>query len=452
MRQFFISLFILPALLFSQLVFAQTLYLTAGESKKLTLKEKIDTVFITQPSVANYKVLGDKTLLLYALKDGKTDINVLGVDDKNLFSATLAVETVNEIVTGNNVNFRFPNSQLRVNKVGKAYVIEGQAKNQAELDKVERLVAAATGSTINRQDSYKVGNGEVLVDDLGKELLTKYTYDNVLNHARVNEATQINVRLTVVEVSRHFVEQLGISWSDLTHNFHTIKASGSFDKLSGGKLKFTAGSLSGFISALDDSRYAKTLAEPSLSMLSGEQASVLIGGEIPFSQFDKDGNQSVTYKPVGIRLDVGAKLQENGRVRVALNQTISNITDKEVQNNPILSSTGSSSSFEVANGESFIIAGLYNKKYREQLSKVPLLGDIPIFGSLFRDTSNENEEKEMVIVATINLVKPVNEEEITLPSFEETGVFERFFNLTVFKNIYEKTQVTNFLRRGGFIQ
>lgn len=453
MRKLFISSCILSTLLVPNL-FAQTVNLATGESKKITLKEKIDTIFVTHPSIANYKILNDKTLLLYGLKDGKTDIDVLGTDDKNLFSATVSVGAVSEIAMSNSVNIKLPNSQLRVDKIGQAYVIEGRAKNQAELDKVKRLVAAATGSPINREDSYKVGNGDVLIDDLGKEILTKYTYDNVLSHAKVDETSQINVRLTLVEVSHNLVEELGISWSNLGHDFFSskIKANASFDAIKGGRLDFTAGSLSGFINALNNNRYAKTLAEPSLSMLSGEQASVLIGGEIPFSQFDKDGNQSVIYKTIGIRLDVGAKVQENGRIRIALSQSITDVTDKEVRNNPILTSTGSSSSFELANGESFIIAGLYNKKYRENLSKIPFLGDLPVLGAFFRGTGNENEEKEIVIIATVNLVKPVDKMDVVLPNFEETSTLARFFNLTSIKKSHEKIQVTNFLQGGGFIQ
>lgn len=460
MRKLFISFCILPTLLVSNTLFAQVVNLATGESKKIAVKEKIDTIFITNPAIANYKILSDKSLLLYGLQEGKTDINVLGTDDKNLFNATLAVGAVNEIAMPNGIKIKLPNSQLRVDKIGQAYVIEGRAKNQAELDKVKRLVAAATGSPINRENGYKIGNGEdVLIDDLGKELLTKYTYDNVLNHAKVDETTQINVRLTLVEVNRKLADYLGISWSNLRHDFFgaTIKASGGFNGNTGiSKLDFTAGSLSGFISALNNSNYAKTLAEPSLSMLSGEQASVLIGGEIPYPETDKDGNRTITYKTYGIRLDVGARIQENGRIRIALSQSNSqpdnNPNDPELKNGVELKKTGSSSSFEVANGESFIIAGLYNKRHNEGLTKVPFLGDLPIVGSLFRSTGTDEEEKEVVIIATVNLVKAVNETDIVLPNFEETGTLERFFNLTSLKKGYEYTQVTNFLQRGGFIQ
>lgn len=82
MRKLLIPFCLLPVLLASSL-FAQTVNLTAGESRKITLKEKINTIFVTHPTVANYKILNDKTLLLYGLKDGKTDINVLGLDNKN---------------------------------------------------------------------------------------------------------------------------------------------------------------------------------------------------------------------------------------------------------------------------------------------------------------------------------------------------------------------------------
>lgn len=81
-----------------------------------------------------------------------------------------------------------------------------------------------------------------------------------------------------------------------------------------------------------------------------------------------------------------------------------------------------------------------------------MLGDLPIIGSFFRNASTSRENRELVVVATVNIVKPVTEDQIVYPTLEQTGTMERFFNLTPFKNIYHRTLTTNFLKNGGFIQ
>lgn len=88
----------------------------------------------------------------------------------------------------------------------------------------------------------------------------------------------------------------------------------------------------------------------------------------------------------------------------------------------------------------------------EGINKVPLLGDVPIIGSFFRNASTDREKKELVIVATVNVVKPVEEKDIVYPDFEQTGTMERFFHTTPLKNVYHKTLTSNFLKNSGFIQ
>ena len=115
-----------------------------------------------------------------------------------------------------------------------------------------------------------------------------------------------------------------------------------------------------------------------------------------------------------------------------------------------------SSTFEVADGESFVIGGLLRKEDAEGIKKVPLLGDVPILGSFFRSATTSRVDKELVIVATVHTVKPVNGSDVVYPSFERTGTMERFFNTTPVKKgaeaVYHKTLTTNFLKNGGFIQ
>lgn len=453
MHKFFILALSVISATISMSVEAKVIYLVPGDSQHLNFNEKIGTIFITNPSVANYKVLTDKSLLLYAKQEGTTQLDVLNQEgDRSLLRSMVSVTELRGISDANDqVKIHFPNSQLHVAKVGKAYILEGKAETEEELQTAQRIVAAAVDSSVQRQER------DLDNDGLGQDLLTKFIYNNIINNVTVTQPNQINVRLSVVEIDRNFAEKLGISWDNLSMRMGDVLKSpwtwvGDFSGASGATIKFTAGSMSGFVNALNSNDNAKVLAEPNLSMLSGEKASVLIGGQIPFIQYDRDGKPTVIYKDYGIDLNVAAKVQNNGRIRIALKQAVTDVLNKSVQGIPVLATTNSKSIFEVANGESFIIGGLYNKRQLQEISKVPVLGDIPVLGAFFRDTSQSKREKELLIVATVHLVNPVQEENIDLPTFEVAGTLENFFNLTPLKKVYEHTQVTNFMQRGGFIQ
>ena len=454
---------------------AKNISLDIGRSDVFTTKEKIDTIFVSNPGIADYKILDDNKFILYAKNEGRSDITVLDADGKVLVSDALFVTmganySENSIAGANQaMKMRFPNSQLKVKKVGKAYVIEGVAQSDQEREEAERIIGAAFGLSPKITDK-----------SVGKQnsaFLTSYSYEHIINNAIVEQATQINVKLTVVEVNKNIAEELGIQWEhfggaflkNLGSPFRNLNSgyfgvTGGFNG-HGGSMEIGAGNgagsgnIKGFINALHDNSKGKVLAEPNVSMLSGEVSEVLIGGQVPLMQTDNDGNPTVEYKDFGIKLEVGAKVQKNNRIRVALEQEVSSLGESIGSTKismPLLNTRSSSSTLELADGESFIIGGLYNSKESEGLSKVPWLGDIPILGAFFRSTSNSKMEKELVIVATVHLVKPVQESDIVYPNFETTGTLERFFNTKPITDtattIYHKTLISNFLQRGGFIQ
>ncbi len=447
MHKLFISIIGFYSIFLVGNLYAQNITLLPGESREIKFDQKIDTIFITDPTIANYKILNDKKLMFYGLKSGMTDVNVLSKDDKTLLSAHLIVNDLNAVSINSPTNIQFSNSNLRVKKIGEGYVVEGKAKDQNELEKVQRIVSAAINKAPKRKDDDDLG------DNYGKDILTRYLFDNVVSTASVVDPKQINIRLTVASVSRSLKEQLGISWEYLGGAGglkHVTVGTLGFDG-SGGHFRLSAGALNGVINALNASLNSKILAEPNLSMLSGHKAEVLIGGEIPVETSNINGT-TIDYKEYGISLKVAAKFEESGRIRVTLNQNISDIIGQTKNTQPVLSKTSAASSFEVANGESFIIGGLYKVNHSEGLNKLPIVGDIPILGAFFRDASTSNDEQELIIIATVNLVKPVNKQDVILPTFDDASALEQFFNLRPLRNVYRRTQVTNFLQHGGFIQ
>lgn len=445
--------------MFSSTALAKTYTLDQGQSQLIETNKRIDTIFVSSPNVADYEILDDNSFMIYAKGEGKAEVVAFGEDGKPLTSDTVHVNMlINNISDANQqIRTRFPNSNLSVKKVGKAYVIEGRASSETESEEVSRIVGAALGTEPTITET-KFGDEKVT-------FLDKYSYQGVVNNASVEDTAQINVKLTVVEVNKSFSDALGINWSNLSLvdgalNFGSIRGSAAFTGAQGTIGFLSATGVSMFINALDTQTNGQILAEPNISVLSGETANILVGGEVPFVQRDGDGNATVVYKEFGIQLNVGAKVQKNKRIRLILDQSVSSIAQVKEYTGlgdvPWFNTRKSKSTFEVADGESFIIGGLFNKSDSEAINKVPMLGDVPILGAFFRNASTKRENSELVIVATVNIVKPVNSEDIVYPAFEQTGTMERFFNVTPIKkgaqSVYHRTLTSNFLKNGGFIQ
>src|SRR5690606_11419853 len=161
---------------------------------------------------------------------------------------------------------------------------------------------------------------------------------------------------------------------------------------------------------------ARVLAEPTLLALSGQSASFLAGGEIPIPSSGSLGTQNVEYKPFGIGLTVTPTILAADRIALKVAPEASELDWA----NAIPVSSGSSTSLipalrtrradtmvELGDGESFVIGGLVSRTTMASVDKLPLLGDLPIIGAFFRSMNYTQEEKELVIVVTPRLVRPI---------------------------------------------
>ena len=156
-----------------------------------------------------------------------------------------------------------------------------------------------------------------------------------------------------------------------------------------------------------------TLAEPTLTALSGETASFLAGGEfpIPVSQ----GNQaiSIEYKQYGVGLAFTPVVLADGRISMRVRPEVSELSDAGAVDLggykvPALTTRRAETTVELGSGQSFMIGGLLQNHNANSVSKAPFLGDLPILGTLFRSTSYQRNETELVIIVTPYLVRPVS--------------------------------------------
>jgi len=175
------------------------------------------------------------------------------------------------------------------------------------------------------------------------------------------------------------------------------------------------------IDAMKERNLIKVLAEPTLITMSGKQANFLAGGEYPVPVPQQNGPITIEYKTFGVGLSFTPTVLGNGRINM---QVAPEVSDLDFTNAvylqgylvPGLTVRRVSTTVELADGQSFAVAGLLRDDVREGIKKVPLLGDIPILGALFRSSQFQKNETELVIIVTPHIVKPVDMAKQTLPT------------------------------------
>ena len=177
----------------------------------------------------------------------------------------------------------------------------------------------------------------------------------------------------------------------------------------------------GFIDALKQDGLVKILAEPTLVSLSGQTANFLAGGEFPIPVPQGLGTVAIEYKTFGVGLSFTPTVLSENKIVIKVEPEVSELDFSiaaQIQGYvvPGLTTRKASTVIELADGQSFAIAGLLSETVRDVLDKFPLLGDIPILGTLFRSRQFQKHETELIIIATPHLVKPLNMEEQTLPT------------------------------------
>jgi pilus assembly protein CpaC len=254
---------------------------------------------------------------------------------------------------------------------------------------------------------------------------------HVVNQLAVATPNQINLRVRIAEVSSTALKELGITLSKSTGKFQfsttnptlltppTQNAFQLIQPLGSGQ------DLTVVLDALTSEGLATNLAEPNLTALSGEKASFLVGGEIQIpgaltpatavtGSTSVSTSTTASTQPLsfGVRLDFTATILDANHINLKLRPEISALdnTDATTINGttiPGLDETIAETTIELASGQSFALAGLLQHNINQTISKVPGLGDIPVVGALFRTTTFNKTDTEVVIVVTPYIVKPV---------------------------------------------
>jgi pilus assembly protein CpaC len=336
----------------------------------------------------------------------------------------------------------------------------------------EKLSAVLPGEenikVIQTQDSITLSGMVSSSSGLTRALALANAYapgGKVRNLLEVGGVHQVMLEVRVAEMSKQIGKKLGINFNyarggefgvSTLGGLSQLSSSSSADLLSGpavfnpnlysqGPLGFIvsptvnaffrfhkeSATWTGLIDALREDGLIKVLAEPTLIALSGKEARFLVGGEYPIPVPQGDGNITIDYKEFGVRLTFTPTVLSKDKIGIDVAPEVSELDFSAAFQYsgyvvPGLTTRKASTRVELADGQSFAIAGLLSNNVRENISKFPFLGDIPVLGALFRSESFIKDETELIIVVTPHLVKPYDAEKIQLPtdSFIEPNSME----------------------------
>ncbi len=361
---------------------------------------------IANPGIADISTLSDRTIYVLGKAPGRTTLTLLGPDGRLITNVEVQVtpdvaefkERLRQILPGEGIEVRTANDGI---------VLSGMVSS---IEKLDRAL----------------------------DLANRYAPDRVSNLMHVGGTQQVMLKVRFAEVQRSVVKSLsgGLTFVD-PGNFDGALGNGAFNgpNIGDTELNFTpdfgGGQLSGvfeiggiafaaLLEALESKNLVRTLAEPNLVALSGQEASFLAGGEYPIPVSDNDGI-TIEYRPFGVQLSFIPRVIDGGKINLELNAAVSAIDDSVTVTSNVVSVNAFSrreaqTTVEMMDGQSFAIAGLLQDDFSDAATQVPWLGDVPILGALFRSASYQRDQSELVIIITPHLVTPVSGEALALPT------------------------------------
>lgn len=249
---------------------------------------------------------------------------------------------------------------------------------------------------------------------------------SVVDASSVAGGGVVQVDVKVVEFDKSAMSQIGLSFNAVNNGFRygftspLARASESSDSAISSAFNLVLGHASADgrhlwnanLDLLQSDGMARVLAEPTLVALSGQSASFLSGGELPIPEPQGLGTTTIVYKPFGIGLTVTPTVLSPDRIALKVAPEASDLdyTNAVVLNGvsvPAITTRRADTTVELGDGETFVISGLVSQAIGSQVDKIPLLGDIPVLGAFFRDLKYKREDKELVLVVTPHLVRPL---------------------------------------------
>ncbi|QYK40527.1 MAG: type II and III secretion system protein family protein [Paracoccaceae bacterium] len=363
---------------------------------------------IANPGIADISTLSDRSIYVLGKAPGRTTLTLLGADGRLISNVDVHVapdiaefkERLRQILPGEPIEVRTANDGI---------VLSGQVSSTVKLDRALDLA--------NRYAPERVSN--LMTVGGTQQVLLKVRFAEMQRSVSKNLSSSLAVQGgTKIGVSGETGTWLAPGNGINTGNAVNTRS----DANSALALGFTAGSLEFgvLLEALESKGVVRTLAEPNLTALSGQEAKFLAGGEYPIP-VATDNGIGIQYKPFGVEMNFTPVVVDGDVINLTMMTAVSSI------DNTITIQAGgvavnafkrreTSTTVEMRDGESFAIAGLLQDDFKNLNGQVPWLGDIPVLGTLFRSAEYQRAQSELVIIVTPHLVTPTRGEALALPT------------------------------------
>ncbi|MEP5152224.1 type II and III secretion system protein family protein [Planktotalea sp.] len=366
---------------------------------------------IANPSIADISTLSDRTVYVLGKSPGLTTLTLL--DDAGRLITNVDVR-VSADVSEFKERLRqiLPDEKIEVRTANDGIVLSGTVSSIGKLDRA-------------------------------MDLAQRYAPERVTNLLSVGGVQQVMLKVRFAEMQRSVAKSLssslalggsalggnvGVSGGTNTLVGTTAVGSGLAANASptnnaGTLFGFNAGGLEVgiLLEALESKGVVRTLAEPNLTALSGQEATFLAGGEIPIPVAQADGSVGIEFKPFGVEMKFTPRVLDDKVINLEMGAAVSSIDATTGITANGISISGfkvrrTTTTVEMRDGESFAIAGLLQDDFTDLSGQVPWLGDIPVLGALFRSADYSRNQSELVIIVTPHLVTPTRGEALALPT------------------------------------
>ena len=400
----------------------QNLVTPLYKSTVVELDTRAARVSVGSPDIADILIL--RSTQLYVLGKDIGTTNVLLWDKQDVLIGTLNVEVTHDLESLKGKLYDIlPDEQISVYSSQRNIVLSGTVSSVTAMDAAIRLADGYLQQMATAVESQEFEAQESRSSREDKAV------GEIVNLMKVGGGQTVMLEVKIAEISRDefrgWDAAFDAAWTG-SSRWNPLGATKAFvNPLLGGPVPSDTTLLGAFtsnsfrfdlaLSAARENGLARVLAEPTLTTLTGSEASFLSGGSFPVPV--PQGLQTVTieYKNFGIQLTFLPVVLGSGHINLKLDVDVSEITG-ESQFGPILSNRTASSTVELKDGQTMGIAGLISEELRETSRKFPGLGDIPVLGQLFTSSQFQKGESELVVIVTPRLAKPIAPQDIRLPT------------------------------------
>jgi pilus assembly protein CpaC len=393
-----------------------------SKSVVIDLPRDIKDVLVSDPKIANAVVRSSRRAYIIGTTVGQTNVFFFDADGKQMAGFDIAVtRDLNGIRAA--IHQVIPDADITVEGIGDGIILAGTAANQAEaqqaFDIATRLLGTASSTSA-------------------------VAGDKIVNAIVVRQSDQVMIKVTVAEVERDIIKQLGINLSGALNygtavlNFNNSNPFSAFGQsLNNSSISGGWSSVNATLQAMERAGVLHTLAEPSLTAISGETATFVAGGEFPvlngFSCSTAAAGTStsvcqpsIDFKKFGVSLNFTPVVLSEGRISLKVLTEVSDLsTDNaltisvpgtlQTATIPSIKTRRADTTVEIPSGGALVMAGMIQQQTKQQINGLPGLMEVPILGTLFKSRDYINQQTELMVMVTPYIVHAVAQKDLSRP-------------------------------------